>query len=126
METYCLAQFTIPRMPKSSTILYAKKNLLTALPTLPQSLTSLSVSINRLTALPTLPQSLKALSASNNQLTEFPMLPQSLTNRGAWLAQQVVERIANPSNQWLMTKVNSATLVAATPDCAWDMFNSCH
>ncbi|EHJ4094816.1 hypothetical protein J1C05_004531 [Escherichia fergusonii] len=70
---------TLPELPDSLTVLFASNNQLTTLPELPDSLTVLFASNNQLTTLQELPDSLKHLDVSNNQLTTLPELPDSLT-----------------------------------------------
>ncbi|HHN8624693.1 TPA: leucine-rich repeat domain-containing protein, partial [Escherichia fergusonii] len=70
---------SLPELPDSLTVLFARNNQLTTLPELPDSLTVLFASNNQLTTLQELPDSLKHLDVSNNQLTTLPELPDSLT-----------------------------------------------
>ncbi|HCO7576772.1 TPA: leucine-rich repeat domain-containing protein, partial [Escherichia fergusonii] len=69
---------SLPELPDSLTVLFARNNQLTTLPELPDSLTVLFASNNQLTTLPELPDSLTVLFASNNQLTTLQELPDSL------------------------------------------------
>ncbi|WP_180492289.1 NEL-type E3 ubiquitin ligase domain-containing protein, partial [Escherichia fergusonii] len=115
---------TLPELPDSLTVLFASNNQLTTLPELPDSLTVLFASNNQLTTLQELSDSLKHFDVSNNQLTTLPELPDSLTKLDVSNNQLTTLPELPDSLTVLFASNNQLTTLPELPDSLTVLFAS--